>query len=139
MTTFARSFAALAVLAIGCGPNSYLNKIENEGDKTVDLVCECTNVFPDRAACEEMFGSVFSFIDRDCLEDALAEDKDGSKETLKCTLDKAKEYNSCLEDKLNCSDPLSFQSCNSIFMNPCPELPMVVQTKLSSCNNATDD
>jgi hypothetical protein len=138
MTSLARSFAALALLASGCGVNSYLNRIENEGDKTVDIVCDCTNVFPDRAACEDMFGSYLSFFDRDCLEDALAEDKDASKESLKCTLDKAKEYNSCLEDKLNCSDPNSFQSCTSIFENECPELPVAVQTKLSACSTATD-
>lgn len=139
MSSFARSFAVLALLASGCGVNSYLNKIENEGEKTADLVCDCTNVFPDRAACEDMFGSIFAFIDRDCLEDALAEDKDGSKESLKCTLDKAKEYNSCLKDKLDCNDPNSFQGCESVFESDCPQLPAAVQAKLGTCPNAFDD
>lgn len=138
MSSLARPFALFVLLAAGCGINSRLNKIENEYDKTVDLVCECSNVFPDRTACEDMFSSPFSFFDRDCLEDALAEDKSGSKATLDCTLDQAKAYRSCIEDKLDCNDGTSIMGCESAFMTDCPRLPAAVEEKAAACATFND-
>lgn len=125
---------ALLPLLPACGVHSLLNQIEDEYEATVDLACDCTNVFPDRAACEAMFVSPFSFVSRDCLEDALKEDKNASEETLKCSLDVIERYNGCLKDKLDCQDPNSFSTCNDIFMTECPELPEAVQTAVSACS-----
>lgn len=130
-----RALAWLVVLASGCSVNSLLDRIDNESEKSVDLVCSCTNVFPDRAMCEQQFGSYLGLFDRDCLEDALAEDKDASKETLKCILDQAKAFNRCLEDKLQCDDPMSIQGCDSTFETECPDLPAAVQAKVSACGD----
>lgn len=128
-----RSLALLALLASGCSVNSLLNQSEDETEKTIDLACSCTNVFPDRAACEDQFRSFFDLVDRDCLEDALATDKKASKETLKCMVDNQKDYNDCLKDKLDCNDAMSWQSCQSIVERECPELPAAVQTELNAC------
>lgn len=133
MKALARSLALLSLLSAGCGVNSLLNKIDDEVAEAVDLACSCSNVFPDKAMCEDMFGSPFDFFDRDCLEDALAENKSASKETLQCSLDQQKAYNKCLKGQLDCNDPNSFQGCESVYETPCPELPAEVQTKLQTC------
>jgi len=133
-----RPLALLVLIASGCGVNSLLDKLDAEGEKSVDLACSCTNVFPDRAACEAMFGSFFTFFDRGCVEDALAEDKDGSKATLKCILDKSRDYNKCLEDNLDCNDYTSIEGCEQNFAGECPELPAAVNTALQACGGTTD-
>ncbi len=126
---------ALTLAAPACSVHSLLNQLEDESAKTGEIVCECTNVFPDTAACEAMFESYFSQVDRDCMEDALAVDKAASKETLKCSLDVSKRYNDCIKDNLDCNDPNSFQPCQSILedQDGCPELPEAVQTELNMC------
>ncbi|WAS89707.1 hypothetical protein [Nannocystis punicea] len=135
----ASSLALLVVLAAGCSVNSMLNQMENENDKTIDLVCDCTNVFPDRAACEAQFASFLSPFDRDCLEDALAADKKASKESLECIVDQQKEYNDCLADMLDCNDPNSYQGCQDIIQtNECPQFPAEVQTELKACGKNDD-
>ncbi|MBZ5711670.1 hypothetical protein [Nannocystis pusilla] len=132
-----RPLALLALIATGCGVPSLLDKIDAESEKSVDIVCSCSNVFPDRAMCEGMFNSFLSFFDRDCLENALEIDKDGSKTTLKCFLDRAREYNDCLEDRLDCNDAQSVSDCQQNF-DDCPELPPAVDEKASACAATTD-
>lgn len=130
--------ALFALLVSGCSINSLLNKSEDETEETVDLVCSCSNVFPDRAMCEAQFQSLFSFVDRDCLEDALAVDKDASKDTLDCVVDQQKEYNSCLKKSLDCNDPTSFEGCQPLLdFEKCPQLPEAVQTELNACGSGT--
>lgn len=133
MKPVARSLALLSLLTAGCGVHSLLNKLDNESQEAIDLACSCSNVFPDKAACEAQFSSFFDLIDRDCLEDALAENKSASKESLQCALDQQKAYNKCLKDKLDCNDQTSFMGCESAFETECPELPAEVQTKLQTC------
>lgn len=135
MKSVARSLALLSLLTAGCGVHSLLNKLDNESEDTVDLVCSCTNVFPDKAMCEAQFSSFFDIYDRDCVEDALAEDKGASKESLQCILDQQKSYNKCLKDKLDCNDQTSFMGCESAFETDCPQLPAAVQTKLQTCGS----
>jgi hypothetical protein len=133
MPSFARRLAVLVALASGCSVHSLLNKLEDEGEKSVDLICSCTEVHPDRAQCEASLSTYFDLFASDCAEDALAEDKEGSKKTLECIVDRAKEYNRCLEDKLECSDPDSIQACGGNFDDDCPELPEAVQVELQAC------
>lgn len=133
MTRHARPLALFVALASGCTVDSLLNRLENESEKSIDLACSCTNVFPDRAACEAQFKSFSESFDRDCLEDALAEDKRASKETLKCTLDQAKAFNRCLEDRLDCNDGSSIEGCTAHFEAECPELPQAVEARLGDC------
>ncbi|MDC0675285.1 hypothetical protein [Nannocystis radixulma] len=133
-----RPLALLALIASGCGVPSLLDKIDAESEKSVDIVCSCSNVFPDRGMCEAMFFSPFSFFDRDCLEEALETDKESSKATLKCILDNAREYNKCLEDRLDCNDAQSFSGCEPNFTDDCPELPPAVEEQASACGATTD-
>lgn len=133
MPSSARRLALLVSLVSACSVNSLLNKLEDEGEKSIDLACSCTNIFPDRAQCEASFSTYFEVFDNECAQDALEEDKEAAKETLNCMLDGAKEYNRCLEDKLDCNDPTSVQSCNGNFTEGCPELPESVQIRLQAC------
>lgn len=126
--------ALFALFAGGCTVDSLLNQSERQSDKTVDLLCDCTNVFPDRAACEAQFQPLFSLLESDCVEDALKEDKKASRESLKCTVKAQKEYNKCLEDNLDCNDQTSIQTCQPLLVNDCPELPQPVQTAISACS-----
>lgn len=136
MKTRAPLLALLALVAGGCSVDSLLNQSEAQTEKTIDIVCGCTNVFPDRAACEAQFGSFFDLFDRDCLEDALKEDKEASRETLKCMVSRQKEYNRCLEDRLECDDYTSIEGCQAILEEDCPELPESVQTAASACGTS---
>lgn len=135
MKPVARSLALLSLLTAGCGVHSLLNKLDNESQEAIDLACSCSNIYPDKAACEAQFSSFFDLIDRDCLEDALAENKSASKESLQCALDQQKAYNKCLKDKLDCNDQTSFMGCESAFETECPQLPAEVQTKLQTCGS----
>lgn len=135
MKPVARSLALLSLLTAGCGVHSLLNKLDNESQEAIDLACSCSNIYPDKAACEAQFSSFFDLIDRDCLEDALAENKSASKESLQCALDQQKAYNKCLKDKLDCNDQTSFMGCESAFETECPQLPAEVQTKLQACGS----
>ena len=135
----APTLALLVSLAAGCSVNSLLNQMENENEKSIDIACDCTNVFPDRAACEAQFSSFLTLFDRECLEDALALDKKASKTSLECIVDQMKEYNDCLEAMLDCNDPNSFQGCQDIISaNECPQLPAEVQTALKPCGTNDD-
>lgn len=136
----APSLALFVSLTAGCSVNSLLNQMEAESDKSIDLACDCTNVFPDRAACEAQFGSFLSPFDRECLEDALALDKKASKKSLECIVDQHREYNDCLEEMLDCNDGNSWQGCQDIISaNECPQLPAEVQTALQPCGKNDDD
>lgn len=133
MPPSARRLALLVSLVSGCSVNSLLNKLEDESEKSIDLACSCSNIFPDRAQCEASLSAYVLVFNTECAENALEEDKEAAKETLNCMLDGAKEYNRCLEDKLDCNDPNSIQSCNGNFTEGCPELPESVQTRLQAC------
>ncbi|PCC75017.1 hypothetical protein SAMN02745121_03777 [Nannocystis exedens] len=136
----ASSLALLVVLAAGCSVGSLLDQMDAENQKAIDTVCDCTNVFPDRAACEAQFNSFFSALDRDCLEDALKVDKKASKKSLECLVDRQKDYNDCLEDMLDCNDPNSLQGCQPLLsFDDCPQLPENVQTRVNACGGGGDD
>ncbi len=135
-----RKFAPLTFLvgfAVGCGIHSMLNKLDDETQKSIDIACSCKNIFPDEAQCQAQFSSFFDVLDRDCVEDALAEDKGASKETLDCMLDRTREYNDCLKSKLDCNDPNSASLCTPNYEG-CPELPTAVQTALQGCSNSSN-
>ncbi|MCB9706905.1 MAG: hypothetical protein H6711_33985 [Myxococcales bacterium] len=122
----------------GCSIHSQLNKIEDEAQESVDIICECNFPTPDGSPCEDYFSSdPFAALDRDCVEDALAIDKKASKELLDCQLDVMKTYNKCLRDNLDCADPNSSVSCADIFndFGACPQLPGEVQTEFGKCGN----
>ncbi|MEZ4453998.1 MAG: hypothetical protein R3B09_31360 [Nannocystaceae bacterium] len=122
---------ALVAASAGCSIHAKIDQIENEYDKIVELVCDCPNPLDN---CEAQFSSPFSFADRDCFEDALAEDKKASKESLDCTLEETKKYRKCYEDNLVCDDYTSVQSCQ-VDSAACPQLPEAVQLALQACSN----
>ncbi|HVI00051.1 MAG TPA: hypothetical protein VM869_15145 [Enhygromyxa sp.] len=127
---------SIAVLGSGCSISSLLEKSNEEAEKTVDIICgECGDLFPDFAECEDLFGGQF-LDDDDCTVEALELDKDASRETLNCIIDAQKDYNACLEDKLDCGDPNSWTPCQDIIddaVESCPELPNQVQEALAAC------
>ncbi|MDC0722838.1 hypothetical protein [Nannocystis bainbridge] len=136
----ASTLALFVALAPGCSVNSLLNQMDAESEKSIDLICDCTNVFPDRAACEAQFGSFLSPFDRECLEDALAVDKKASKKSLECFVDQHREYNDCLEDMLVCDEADSWEGCQPLLRpDACPRLPADVEAALKPCGTNDDD
>jgi len=134
-------FVAASIFAGGCSISSTLNKIERENEKTVDIICECDPPTIGGLTCEEQYSAdPFADADRDCVEDALALDKEGSKEGLECSLAVSKDYNECLKDMYVCDDLTSIQNCASIFEDygDCPETSEEVQTELSKCYSDDD-
>jgi uncharacterized protein YjaG (DUF416 family) len=126
------------LLLPACSINSRLNKLEDAAAEAVDLACSCTNVFPDRDACEAMFGSFLSAFDRDCLEDALKADKDGSKASLDCLIEVQEDYNDCLRANLDCNDSQSIAGCEDVYQRECPDLPEAVQVEVAMCGAGND-
>ncbi|MFO7563857.1 MAG: hypothetical protein R6X02_14520 [Enhygromyxa sp.] len=128
--------SSLALLSSGCSVSSLIDKSNKEAEKTADIICgECGDLFPDFAECEDLFGRQL-LRDDDCTVEALEIDKDASRETLNCMIDAQKDYNKCLEDKLDCNDPLSWSSCEDIVdqaIDDCPQLPQAVQEALAEC------
>jgi hypothetical protein len=134
--SFVALLPALALFAGGCSVSSLLNKIEDESDKVVDLICECGIENINGMTCEETFTvSLFGGADRDCVEDALNVDKESSRENLECSLDVMKEYRKCIEDNLVCDDPASYSGCASIFedFNACPQVSDEVNNAVGEC------
>lgn len=127
----ALALTAFTLTASSCTVNSRLNQIDDEYAEIVDLVCSCPMTIAD---CESYFQSPFSFVDRSCLEDALATDKAAAKETLDCMLDVIKDYRKCVEDNLQCDDPNSSQAC-AVDVSACPQLPEAVQTEINACGD----
>ncbi|HEY8379213.1 MAG TPA: hypothetical protein VIK91_22120 [Nannocystis sp.] len=124
--------ALLTLFAVGCSPSSYLDKIEAEYDEIADMVCGCLPS-DQQTQCQELSSSPYALFGRDCLEDALNKDKKASRKTLKCTLDQAKKYKSCVEEKLRCEDPASYQACEVPDSDACPQLPAEVETAIAAC------
>lgn len=126
--------ALLTVLAAGCSPASLLDKIDAEFQEAGEIGCDCPGV--DQAACQANFTSLFSFLDRACLEDALDLDRKASKETLKCFLDHMKGVNRCLEDNFQCSDAAaSVMLCDPNPSDDCPPVPPEVNAAIQACGN----
>jgi hypothetical protein len=123
-------------VASGCSIESLLDQSNKQADKTVDIICgECGDLFPDFAECEDLFGG--QLLDDDpCTVDALELDASASRETLECLIDAQKEYNKCIEDSIDCTNPNSWMECQSIITDAnddCPQLPTEVQEALSEC------
>ncbi len=132
----------LALLGSGCTISSLLDKIDDESDKVVTLVCdECGIEMLNGQSCEEALSvTLFEGADRDCIIDALNIDKSGSKESLECSLDVLKEYTSCVEDNLACEDPASYSECAALFdgYNECPQVSTEVNEAVGKCYGDDD-
>ncbi|MEZ4380594.1 MAG: hypothetical protein R3A79_04570 [Nannocystaceae bacterium] len=130
----------LLPLVFGCSISSQLNQIEREADESVDIICACDPPEVNGQTCEEAYGGdPFANLDRDCVEDALALDKESSKESLDCQLDVMERYNDCLRDKLDCDMFDSISQCSAVFndFGSCPPYADDVQAAFQSCG--TDD
>lgn len=129
------------LLAGGCSVGSKLDKIDAELAEVADLVCSCDvlypTAFPDEAACKSTFGSPFDFVERDCFEDALNEDKKASRETLDCFLDIMEGYSECARSVFSCTEAVDPAPCNEMLagIETCPQFTAPVQTKLQTCPN----
>ncbi len=143
----ARKLAALipvlALLAGACTTSSLLNKIDDESEKVVTLVCdECGIEMLNGQSCEDALSvALFDGADRDCIVDALNIDKSGSKESLECSLDVLKEYTSCIEENLACEDPASYSECAALFegYSDCPQVSTEVNEAIGACYGGNDD
>lgn len=123
-------------LLFGCSISSQLNQIEREADESTDIICACDPPALNGQTCEEAYASdPFAALDRDCVEDALALDKEGSKETLDCQLDVMERYNDCLRDNLVCDNFESITQCTAIFneFGSCPEYSAEVTAGFQDC------
>lgn len=134
MKTSAPMLAVLAMFtASGCSIGSLLNQAQDEADKTLDIICACSDVFGGEAQCKATFAPYLSLFDRECFEDALKKDKKGSREALKCNLKQQRAYNDCLEDNLVCDDYTSYEGCEVHFEAECPEFSAEVEAAAVPC------
>ena len=123
-------------LLFGCSISSQLNQLEREADESVDIVCACDPPTLNGETCEEAYSrDPFANLDRNCVEDALALDKEGSKESLDCQLDVMERYNDCLRDNLDCDMFDSLSQCSTIFNEfaSCPEYSAEVTAEFQNC------
>jgi hypothetical protein len=127
---------SIALLGSGCSISSLVDKSNKEAEKTADIICgECGDLFPDFLECEDQFGRAL-IRDDSCTIEALEVDKNASRETLNCLIDAQQDYNKCLKDRLDCTDPNSWEPCQDIIndaIDDCPELPKAVIDELARC------
>ncbi|EDM76281.1 hypothetical protein PPSIR1_07812 [Plesiocystis pacifica SIR-1] len=128
------ALALASLLGTGCSISSLVNKLQDETDESIDLVCSCD--FPSLPGfdCED-FLSGFLDVDDQCVVDALEADKDSARDTLNCMIDVQKSYNQCLEDELECSDVTSWDNCQNRLddLDDCPRLPQSVEDEIAKC------
>lgn len=130
--------AVLAALAASCGESlaERVDVLIDEFDRMNSLYCDCYEQygFEDRVECE--LDDAVLPAERRCIAEAFARDESASMEYIDCLLPLRREFNACLDSRLECESEDSDEACYddmSVGFETCGDLPPAVSRALDEC------